>query len=413
MTPAAPKYKIINDPVYGFISVPDPFIQQLIDHPYFQRLRRIKQMGLAHYVYPGAHHTRFHHALGAMYLMDEALKVLRDKGVEITDTERQGALIAILLHDVGHGPFSHALENTIVKGVSHEKLSLAFMELLNEEFPGKLDEAIRIFKGEHPKRFLCNLVSGQLDVDRLDYLRRDSFYTGVSEGIVGAERIIKLINVTDNELVVEEKGIYSVEKLLIARRLMYWQVYLHKTVISTEFLILNILKRVKELAENGRILFAGRALRYFLERKGPISDPKEIVPMFSRLDDADLSACLKEWAEDEDEVLAELCRRILDRRLFKIFLQDKPFTDDTKERVREALAQMGKDETLATYFFTDGEVQNTIYSRSSKSPIRILMKNGAVKDITEVSETIDSLKRVENQKKYFLLYPRELPSFRI
>lgn len=410
--PSTAKYKIINDPVYGFISIPDRFIQQLIDHPYFQRLRRIKQMGLAHYVYPGAHHTRFHHALGAMYLMDEALKVLRDKGVEITDEERIGALAATLLHDIGHGPFSHALENTLVKGVSHEKLSLAFMELLNEEFEGKLDIAIQIFKCEYHKNFLCNLVSGQLDVDRLDYLRRDSFYTGVSEGIVGAERIIKLINVNDNELVVEEKGIYSVEKFLIARRLMYWQVYLHKTVISTEFLILNILKRVKELSETGRVLFAGTALRTLLERKEPISDPKEIIPVFSKLDDADISACLKEWAEDEDEVLAQMCKRILNRQLFKIILQDKPFSDHVKGQVSDALKVLGVEGFYPQYFFTDGVVENTIYSRKS-SPIRILMKNGDVKDITEVSETINSLKQVENQKKYFLLYPRELTEIHV
>lgn len=410
--PSTAKYKIINDPVYGFISVPDSFIQQLIDHPYFQRLRRIKQMGLAHYVYPGAHHTRFHHALGAMYLMDEALKVLRDKGVEITDEERLGALAATLLHDIGHGPFSHALENTLVKGISHEKLSLAFMELLNEEFGGQLDIAIQIFKCEYPKKFLCNLVSGQLDVDRLDYLRRDSFYTGVSEGIVGAERIIKLINVNNNELVVEEKGIYSVEKFLIARRLMYWQVYLHKTVISTEFLILNILKRVKELSETGRELFAGRALKYLLDRKEPIADPKEIIPMFCRLDDADISACLKEWAEDEDEVLAQMCRRILNRRLFKIILQNKPFSDDVKNQVEQALQVLGIEGRYPQYFFTDGFVENTIYSRKT-SPIRILMKNGGVKDITEVSETIDSLKQVENQKKFFLLYPRELAEIHV
>lgn len=410
--PSPAKYKIINDPVYGFISVPDLFIQRLIDHPYFQRLRRIKQMGLAHYVYPGAHHTRFHHALGAMYLMDEALKVLRDKGVEITEDERLGALAAILLHDIGHGPFSHALENTLVKGVSHEKLSLAFMEVLNEEFDGQLNTAIRIFKGEYPKKFLCNLVSGQLDVDRLDYLRRDSFYTGVSEGIVGAERIIKLINVTDNELVVEEKGIYSVEKFLIARRLMYWQVYLHKTVISTEFLILNILKRVKELSETGRVLFAGSALRELLERKAPIEDPKEIIPTFSKLDDSDISACLKEWAEDEDQVLAQMCKRILDRKLFKIILQDKPFSADVKKQVENALQKLGIEGQYPEYFFTEGEVENTIYSRRA-SPICILMKNGDVKDIREVSETIDSLKQVERQKKYFLLYPRELTEIKV
>lgn len=412
MAPSPAKYKIINDPVYGFISVPDPFIQQLIDHPYFQRLRRIKQMGLAHYVYPGAHHTRFHHALGAMYLMDEALKVLKDKGVTITDQEKQGALVAVLLHDIGHGPFSHALENTIVKGVSHEKISLAFMEVLNEQFGGRLDIAISIFKGTYPKQFLCNLVSGQLDVDRLDYLRRDSFYTGVSEGIVGAERIIKLINVNDNALVVEEKGIYSVEKFLIARRLMYWQVYLHKTVISTEFLILNILKRVKEISETGRQLFAGKALRYFLDRKEPITDPKEIIPMFARLDDADLSACLKEWADDEDEVLSELCSRILNRRLFKILLQDKPFSDDVMAQVANALPDLGAAGRYPQYFFTDGVVENTIYSRRS-IPIRILMKSGEIKDITDVSETIASLKQVENQKKYFLLYPRELTRLKI
>ncbi len=398
------KYKIINDPVYGFISVPDRFLQELIEHPYFQRLRRIKQMGLAHYVYPGAHHTRFHHALGAMYLMDEALKVLRDKGIDITEEERLGALAAVLLHDIGHGPFSHALENTLVKGVNHEQLSLAFMELLNEEFDGRLDLAIRIFKGDYPKTFLCNLVSGQLDVDRLDYLRRDSFYTGVSEGVVGAERIIKLIHVADNELVVEEKGIYSVEKFLIARRLMYWQVYLHKTVISTEFLILNILKRVKELWDPAQPLFAGSALRYFLDRNEPINHPREVISAFSRLDDGDISACLKEWAREDDPVLSEMCNRILNRKLFKIILRDTPFKEEEIDRVRNS----GKlaDPTHADYFYTTGSVQNTIYS-SRTSPIRILMKTGEVKDITEVSETIASLKQVENQRKYFLLFPRE------
>lgn len=401
------KYKIINDPVYGFISIPDKLIQALIDHPYFQRLRRIKQMGLAHYVYPGAQHTRFHHALGAMHLMDEALKVLKDKGVAITLEERLAALTAILLHDIGHGPFSHALENTLVKGISHEKLSLAFMEILNEEFDGKLTMAIQIFKGEHPKTFLCNLVSGQLDVDRLDYLRRDSFYTGVSEGIVGAERIIKLINVKDNRLVVEEKGIYSVEKFLIARRLMYWQVYLHKTVISTEFLILNILKRVKELSEQGRELFAGTALRYLLSFKGAVENPKDIIPMFARLDDADISACLKEWAEDDDLVLAQMCRRILGRQLFKIILRDKPFSEDEIADMRARIARLEVEGQYPDYFFTTDEVENTIYSRKA-SPISILMKNGEVKDIREVSETIDLLKQVERQKKYFMLYPREL-----
>lgn len=410
MAPSETKYKIINDPVYGFISVPDLFIQQLIDHKYFQRLRRIKQMGLAHYVYPGAHHTRFHHALGAMHLMSEAIKLLRDKGVEITEDERLGALAAVLLHDIGHGPFSHALENTIVKGVHHEQLSLAFMELLNVEFKGQLDTAIRIFKGEYPKTFLCNLVSGQLDVDRLDYLRRDSFYTGVSEGIVGAERIIKLIHVSEKDLVVEEKGIYSVEKFLIARRLMYWQVYLHKTVISTEFLILNILKRVKELAEAGQPVFAGTALHYFLNRREPITDPKEIVPLFSHLDDGDISACLKEWSRHEDAILAELCERILNRRLFKIQLRENPFTESELDGLKQEMGRLGIPEEHSGYYFTQGEVENTIYS-SKSSPIRIIMKTGEVKDITEVSETIASLKQVEIQKKYFLLYPREISLF--
>ncbi|MCG9912082.1 MAG: HD domain-containing protein [Flavobacteriales bacterium] len=407
MNNTPPKYKIINDPVYGFISIPDRFIQELIDHPYFQRLRRIKQMGLAHYVYPGAHHTRFHHALGAMYLMDEALKVLKDKGVSITDDERLGALAAVLLHDVGHGPFSHALESTLVKGVSHEALSLAFMQELNEEFDGKLHTAIQIFKGEYPKTFLCNLVSGQLDVDRLDYLRRDSFYTGVSEGVVGAERIIKLISVVDNQLVVEEKGIYSVEKFLIARRLMYWQVYLHKTVISTEFLILNILRRVKELTLKGRTLFSGRALAYFLHRREPITTPREIVTMFSMLDDADVAASLKEWSQDEDPILSDLCQRILNRRLFKIELSNLPFSDEYLAQMRQKVEAMGTGDDFLSYHFTHNEVENTIYS-TKNSPIRILLKNGEVKDITEVSETIRLLKQVENQKKYFILYPREL-----
>ncbi|HEX4887624.1 MAG TPA: HD domain-containing protein, partial [Luteibaculaceae bacterium] len=325
------KRKIINDPVHGFIALPSKVIVDMVEHPFFQRLRRIKQLGLTHMVYPGALHTRFHHVLGAMHLMNEALDVLSAKGEIITPEEKQGALLAILLHDIGHGPFSHALENTLVTGVHHEQLSELFMDLLNKEFNGALSLGISIFKNQYPKKFLHQLVSSQLDMDRLDYLSRDSFYTGVSEGVISAERIIKMLAVVNDELVVEEKGVYSIEKFIVARRLMYWQVYLHKTVVSAEFLLVNILKRAKELAKRGEVLFASPALQRFLyhdyEWRHFEQDPT-LLTDFAQLDDFDIMTSVKVWQSNSDKVLAELCHRMVNRQLFKIVIQKEPFQEN-------------------------------------------------------------------------------------
>jgi len=307
------KRKIINDPIYGFVSIPSDLIYDLINHKYFQRLRRIKQLGLTNLVYPGALHTRFHHAIGAMHLMNEALLTLKQKGVVITEEEEQATLCAILLHDIGHGPFSHALEHSIVRGVSHEDISSLLMETLNKEFKGKLTLAIKIFKDAYKKRFLHQLVSSQLDMDRLDYLKRDSFFTGVSEGVISSDRIIKMLDVVNNNLVVEVKGIYSIEKFLIARRLMYWQVYLHKTVLSAETLLVNILKRAKELSAQGKDLFATPTFKKFLQndysKKDFVNDP-EVLNAFARLDDTDISASIKGWTESDDRILNLLCNKL-------------------------------------------------------------------------------------------------------
>lgn len=400
------KSKIFNDPVYGFISVHDEFIMQIIDNPVFQRLRRIKQMGLAHFVYPGAHHTRFHHALGAMHLMHEAIVVLREKGVVITEEEQRGALAAILLHDCGHGPFSHALEGIVIPDLHHEKVSLALMNQLNREFNGALDIAISIFSGKYHKTFLNQLVSGQLDIDRLDYLQRDSFYTGVSEGVIGADRIIKLIDVYENKLVVEEKGVYSIEKFLIARRLMYWQVYLHKTVIAAETMILKIFKRAKWLTLNGENLFAGSSLSYFLYLKSADSENAmdELLEKFTKIDDTDIWASIKEWQYHKDFILSDLCQRIMSRRLYKIKLSHEPIPPSVRQRHLEMLLDKEISESDLPYYLIEGEVDNTIYN-ASKNPIQIVQKNGLVADITAVSETIKQLQEIENQKKYYLCYP--------
>ena len=319
------KLKFFNDPIYGFIAIPNPLLFDLIADPNFQRLRRISQMGLSYLVYPGAHHTRFHHALGGMHLMQQAIRVLRLKGIEITDEEENGLYCAILLHDIGHGPFSHAMEHSIVEGMSHEQISLLFMQAMNDKFNGSLTLAIEIFKGRYPKPFLNQLVSSQLDVDRLDYLKRDSFYTGVAEGNINAERLITMLNVVDDKLVVQEKGIYSVEKFLMARRFMYWQVYLHKTGIVAEQLLIRTLKRAKELVEIGENLESSDALRFFMERKIDKDNfDKSVLNIFARLDDVDILAALKAWQDHPDFVLSQLCRMILERRLLKIKFKDKP-----------------------------------------------------------------------------------------
>src|ERR1700751_1028479 len=332
------KRKIINDPIYGFVTLPAGLIYDLINHPYFQRLRHIKQLGMTNLVYPGALHTRFHHAIGAMYLMTEAIDVLRSKQIDISDEEAEAVSVAILLHDIGHGPFSHALEHTLVQGVSHEDISALLMEKLNQEFKGGLSLAIKIFNDKYKKKFLHQLVSSQLDMDRLDYLKRDSFFTGVSEGVISSDRIIKMLYVKDDELAVEEKGIYSIEKFIIARRLMYWQVYLHKTVVAGENMLVNILKRAKELSNKGEDLFATPAFSVFLKnnysKKDFLSKP-ELLDTFALLDDYDIFSSIKVWTKHPDQILSTLCKSLVERKLFKIELKKEKIEASYKKQLIE------------------------------------------------------------------------------
>jgi HD superfamily phosphohydrolase len=336
------KKKIINDPVYGFISIPGDFVFDIIEHPWFQRLRNIKQLGLTSFVYPGANHSRFQHGIGALHLMELAINTLRNKGVQISDDEEEAVNIAILLHDAGHGPFSHALEKSIINGISHEDMSLLIMKKLNEEFHGRLELALKIFTGTYNRKFFHELISGQMDMDRLDYLRRDSFFTGVIEGSVGSDRIIRMLNVVDDSLVIDEKGIYSLEKFLIARRLMYWQVYMHKTVLSSESLLVKTLKRAKELARKGLDLYATPSLRFFLYNNIGYSDlteegnftPGLVASNFTRLDDTDILVSAKYWIDDSDIILSDLSRRLLQRDLFAIELQNEPFPDERVGKLR-------------------------------------------------------------------------------
>lgn len=405
------KRKIFNDPVYGFISVQDDLVFDIIEHPYFQRLRRIKQLGLTHLVYPGALHTRFHHAMGAMFLMSEAIEVLRSKGHEITEEESQAVNAAILLHDVGHGPFSHALENCIVYGLSHEHISNLFMERLNLEFNGKLQLAIDIFKNKYHKKFLHQLVSSQLDVDRLDYLKRDSFFTGVSEGVISTERIITMMDVVNDELVIEAKGIYSIEKFIIARRLMYWQVYLHKTVLAAEYLLIKILHRAKTLAEQGHELFATPALKEFLYNKYHKKDftsKPHLLDIFSKLDDFDIYAAVKVWCDDKDPVLSLLCNNMVNRHLFHIELQNEPFKKSFIEKMRKQTIQNLNisNEDCEYFVFTD-KVENNAYNPQSVK-INILFKDGSIKDITDASDQLNISVLSRTVTKYFLCYPKEL-----
>ncbi len=404
------KSLIFNDPVHGFVSVNDPLIAQLIDHPWYQRLRRIKQLGLTNLVYPGALHTRFHHAIGAMHLMAEAIDVLRSKGNKISDEERRGALIAILLHDIGHGPFSHSLEHSIVHGVTHEDISELFMDRLNKEFKGQLSTAISIFRDEHPKKFLHQLVSSQLDVDRLDYLVRDSFFTGVSEGVISAERIVKMMNVGNNELVVEAKGIYSIEKFILARRLMYWQVYLHKTVLSAENLLVRTLKRAKELAGQKKELFCSPALHCFLynkySKKDFLKDPT-LLQTFADLDDNDIISAIKVWMKHKDTVLSTLCTNLIQRRLYRVELQKEPFSTtrlkDLREKVKKKLKINDKE---AEYFVVCGEVSNDTY-RADEVSINILFKDGKILDISEASDQMNLEVLSKTIRKHYLCYPKE------
>jgi len=399
------KKKIINDPVYGFITLKHDFILDVIDHPWFQRLRRISQLGLSHLVYPGAVHNRFHHALGATNLMQETLEVLSQKGVQISEEEELAALLAILLHDVGHGPFSHALEYSLVDGISHEEMTLLIMKKLNDEFEGKLDLALQIFSDNYHRKFFHQLVSSQLDMDRLDYLSRDSFYSGVSEGIVGTQRIIKMLNVVNDQIVVEEKGIYSIEKYIVARRLMYWQVYLHKTVLSAEFMLVNILKRAKELAQNESNLFGSEILNQFLTSSYNLSDFEdnpELLENFCLLDDYDVMGGIKEWVSHEDKALSMLCKMLLNRRLFKIKLSSEPWPDELISKLEEGLA---KTHNLsledARLFVIHDMVDNKAYSLAAEN-ILISMKDGRILDLASASDHLNISALSAPVKKWFL-----------
>jgi uncharacterized protein len=416
VTQKSNKRKIINDPVYGFININNDLLFDIIEHPWFQRLRRIRQLGLTYLVYPGSVHTRFQHALGAAYLMGQAINVIRSKGNEITDEEAEAVTIAILLHDVGHGPFSHALEYSLIEQHTHENLSELIMDELNQHFSGRLSLAIDIFKNRYHKKFLHQLVSGQLDMDRLDYLKRDCFFTGVTEGSVGSDRIIKMLSVADDNLVLEAKGIYSIEQFLIARRLMYWQVYLHKTVLSAETLLVNSLKRAKKLALAGEELFATPALRFFLTKKFLKEDSSptglkiksQILENFVVLDDTDIVASTKVWQDHSDRALSMLCKNMTNRVLYKIEMQNNPFS---KERIEElknkSKSQLGLTEDEVEYFvFTDNIINHTYVPSDNR--ISILFKNGTITDISEASDILDISVLSKVVKKYFLCYPKEL-----
>ncbi|MCO5259537.1 MAG: HD domain-containing protein [Crocinitomicaceae bacterium] len=403
------KKKIFNDPVYGFISIPNEFIFDLIEHPYMQRLRRIRQLGLTHLVYPGALHTRFHHVLGAMHLMNLAIQVIRRKGYEITIEEEQAVLAAILLHDIGHGPYSHALEYDIVNGVSHEAISDYFMKRLENQFGEKLHLAREIFTNTYKKPFLYQLVSSQLDMDRMDYLNRDSFYTGVSEGVIGSDRIIEMLNVHNGNLVLEEKGIYSIEKFISARRLMYWQVYLHKTVVSAEHLLINTLKRAKDLSISGKELFASPALAFFLKNNITQHDfetnPK-VLDTFALLDDYDIMGAIKVWQLSDDKILADLAQRILNRKLFKVQIAKEPFSEDEINKKKEEVVQkMGISLAETNYFVHASNLVNNAYSQE-KQTINLLLKNGTIVDIAEASDNLNISALSRPVEKYIFCYPR-------
>ena len=402
------KLKIFNDPIYGFITIPNSLIFDLIEHRYFQRLRRITQMGLSYLVYPGAHHTRFHHALGCMHLMQKAVRILRFKGVSISEAEENALLIAILLHDIGHGPFSHAMEHSIVNEITHEEISVLFMEQLNVEFNGTLTLAIQVFKGEYHRKFMYQLISSQLDMDRADYLKRDSFYTGVAEGNINSERLITMMNVVNDELVIEEKGIYSIEKFLTARRLMYWQVYLHKTSLVAEQLLIRVLKRANELSEGGQELYGSKALSYFLKHNiDKDSFTKESLEVFSKLDDYDIISALKEWRYHEDFVLSNLCGMILDRQLLRVKIKTKKIKDENFDKHLERLIHtydISREE--AAYFVFKGTISNQAYQRK-KQKINILFKTGKISEIVKTSDHLNLKVLSKPVTKYYICYPKE------
>ncbi|MCF6332050.1 MAG: HD domain-containing protein [Draconibacterium sp.] len=408
------KKKIINDPVFGFINIQSELVFDLLEHPFIQRLRRIKQLGLSYLVFPGANHSRFEHALGASHLMRQAISVLRLKGHEITRDEAEAVTVAILLHDIGHAPFSHVLENTLVE-ISHEEISLLLMNELNLQFKGKLDLAIKIFTDRYKKKFLHQLVSSQLDMDRLDYLSRDSFFTGVAEGTVGIDRIIKMLNVWQDQLVVDVKGIYSIEKFLISRRLMYWQVYLHKTVVSAEFLLINVLKRAKELITSGINVFVTPTLDVFMKNSFTPADfkhnitnkGKTVLEWYSLLDDNDILISVKEWQNHSDLVLSSLAKSLINRKLFKTTLQTKPISNKLENKVIKKITKdITGDATLAKYFLMTGEIRNNAYNKHNEN-ILVLDKMGNIKDIQQASD-MDLSALTKTVRKYYLCYPKEL-----
>jgi uncharacterized protein len=408
------KKKIINDPVFGFINLQSDLVFDIIEHPFMQRLRRIKQLGLSYLVYPGANHSRFEHVLGASHLMRQAIAVLRLKGHEITDEEADAVTVAILLHDIGHAPFSHVLENTLVE-ISHEEISLMMMNELNRQFDGRLNLAIEIFRNRYKKQFLHQLVASQLDMDRLDYLCRDSFFTGVAEGIVGIDRIIKMLTVWNDQLAVDYKGIYSIEKFLIARRLMYWQVYLHKTVVSAEFILIHVLKRARELWAGGISLFTTPTLKIFLQyefstddfSRNRIVENKHVLDWYAQLDDNDIMTSVKEWQFHSDQVLSKLAQSLINRKLFRIKIKDAPFTDKWKQKMLNYITtKITGDSNIASYLLMTGEITNSAYNQNTEN-IKILFKNGKVKDIGKASD-INLSVLTKTVRKYFACYPKEL-----
>ncbi len=403
------KLKILNDPIYGFITIPNPLVYDLIQHPYFQRLRRISQMGMSYLVYPGAHHTRFHHALGCMHIMQKAVEVLRFKGVTISSDEENALYVAILLHDIGHGPFSHAMEHSIVENVNHEAISLLFMDRLNQLFDGKLSLAIQIFKGDYHRKFMLQLISSQLDMDRMDYLKRDSFYTGVAEGNINSDRLIQMMTVVDDVLVMEEKGIYSIEKFLMARRLMYWQAYLHKTSLVAELILTKILKRAKELTQKGVVLLASEPLLFFMQQNIELEDFSEtVLDTFSQLDDYDIVSALKSWQHHDDFILSSLSKMIINRDLLKVRLSSEKFPKDQIESLLDRFAaqyQLSKEE--AGYFVFKGKIKNQAYSKEAE-PIHIYKKDRTIEDVVEVSDQL-SLKALSKPvTKYYICFPKQL-----
>ena len=400
------KLKIINDPIYGFIHIPSTLVFDIIEQSYFQRLRRINQMGLSYLVFPGAKHTRFEHVLGCVFLMQKTVEMLRFKGIQISDKEAEGLYIAILLHDIGHGPFSHAMEHSIVEGISHEEISLLFMQELNKVFNGKLETAIAMFQGTYPRKFMHQLISGQLDMDRADYLKRDSFYTGVAEGNINSERLISMLNVRNDELVVEEKGLYSVEKFLIARRLMYWQVYLHKTSVVAEQILIRLLNRAKELVQQGQELTMSTALAFFVKNKiSKDNFSQEVLEMFARLDDTDIISAMKEWQFYPDIVLSKLSKMLLNRDLLKIKVRLNDFEEQKIKRLQKLSLAKGIEEKDMKYFVFTGVMTNRAYN-PGKEIIKILTKNGRVVDLTKTSEAINLEPLSQVTERYYICYPK-------